>query len=162
MLRFIYYTYLRILFTLKFSRKIYLATFFLTLNITLGQAQIKGTPLTLPDIQYHLTAKPWQPLNISRVDYLDKVEGIVRQIAKFQDSTGAIIDPYEKKEIQYSTPYFANAIGTLISAGKALDLLSIGISSMNNATAAFEKGVSSPDFTHGEFFIAPLSNAISL
>jgi hypothetical protein len=121
-----------------------------------------GSPSTLPDVKYHLTARTWIPLSISRDTYLDKVEGIVRQIVKFQSSGGAIIDPYAKREIQYSTPYFANAVGTLISAGRAMDLLQNGVSAMNKSTTDVAEGFSSIPDNHGEFFIAPLASAIPL
>jgi hypothetical protein len=121
-----------------------------------------GSPSTLPNIQYHLTARPWHALNISGDAYLSKVEGIVREIAKFQNSSGAIIDPYAHREIQYSTPYFANAVGTLLSAGRAKDLLSAGVAAMNHATAQVAAGSSSIPEQQGEFFLAPLASAIPL
>lgn len=34
-----------------------------------------GSPSTLPDVKYHLTARPWEALNISNDDYLNRVEG---------------------------------------------------------------------------------------
>jgi hypothetical protein len=121
-----------------------------------------ASPSALPNIQYHLTARPWHALNISRDVYLSKVEGIVREIAKYQNSSGAIIDPYAHREVQYSTPYFANAVGTLLSAGRAKDLLSVGVSAMNHATADVAAGSLSIPDNHGEFFIAALASAIPL
>jgi hypothetical protein len=119
-----------------------------------------GYPSTLPNVKYHLTARPWQALNISKANYLDKVEGIVREIVKFQNSAGAIIDPYAEREVQYSTPYFANAIGALISAGRAMDLLDEGVAAMNSATANIAGGAKSIPDNEGEFFLAPLASAI--
>lgn len=130
--------------------------------LNISYAQSIETPSTLPEVKYHLTARPWQALNISKDDYLDRVEGVVRQIARFQSSTGQIIDPYANYEIQYATPYFANAVGTLISAGRAMDLLDKGIAAMNNSTADIAHGSSSIPQDHGEFFVAPLSSAIPL
>lgn len=120
------------------------------------------TSSTLANVKYHLTARPWHPLNISRDTYLSRVEGVVRAIAKFQNSKGAIIDPYAHREVQYSTPYFANAVGTLLSSGRAQDLLSKGIAAMNSATADIAAGASSIPDNHGEFFLAPLASAIPL
>ncbi|MEJ7683911.1 MAG: discoidin domain-containing protein [Segetibacter sp.] len=125
-------------------------------------SQEKGLPATIPDIKFHLTARPWRPLNISRDEYLDKTEGIVREIVKFQNKGGGIIDPYSRVEVQYSTPYFANAVGTLISTGRAKDLLSAGVAAMNSATNDVARGVNSIPDEHGEFFLAPLANAIPL
>jgi hypothetical protein len=125
-------------------------------------AQVAGAPATLPDVKYHLTARPWKPLNIPRSAYLDRVEGVVRECVKLQNSSGAIIDPYAHREIQYATPYFAHAVGTLVSAGRARDLLSAGVAAMNRATADVAGGASSIPDDHGEFFLAPLAGAIPL
>ncbi|MCU7549943.1 discoidin domain-containing protein [Chitinophagaceae bacterium LB-8] len=116
----------------------------------------------LPTINYHLTARPWKPLNISRTAYLDRVEGIVRKCVTFQNSSGAIIDPYANREVQYATPYFANAVATLLSAGRAKDLLNAGVAAMNKATIDVAEGASSIPDNHGEFFLAPLASAIPL
>ncbi len=126
------------------------------------KAQETLNPSFLPDIRYHLTSRPWEPLNTSKTKYLDKVEEIVRQIVRYQNASGAIIDPYSKAEIQYSTPYFANAVGTLISSGRALDLLPNGIIAMNSATQDIAYGSDSIPDNHGEFFLAPLASAIPL
>ena len=42
---------------------------------------------------------------------------------KHQDEKGRIIDPFVKKEIQYSTPCFAWAAAVLIQSGKEPDLV---------------------------------------
>jgi hypothetical protein len=135
----------------------------LIVNVTnKAHAQEKGMPSDLPNVSYHLTPNPWKPLNISKNIYLDKVENIARRIAKFQSSNGAIIDPYADGEKQYTTPYFANAVATLISAGRAKDLLDEGILAMNKATQDVAEGAFSIPDNHGEFFLAPLANAIPL
>ncbi|MEO3407290.1 T9SS type A sorting domain-containing protein [Mucilaginibacter sp. CAU 1740] len=121
-----------------------------------------SSPTSLPEIQYHLTARPWNALNISSDVYLSRVEGVVREVVKYQNSDGAIIDPYARREVQYSTPYFANAVGTLLSAGKATDLLNAGILAMNHATANVNAGVASIPDNHGEFYLAALASAIPL
>ncbi|WP_202621795.1 malectin domain-containing carbohydrate-binding protein [Pontibacter russatus] len=117
-------------------------------------------PSHLPDVEYHLTAKPWHPLNIPREAYLDRVEGIVREVVTFQNQRGAIIDPYRRGEVQYSTPYFAFAVGTLISSGRAMDLLDEGVAAMNSATGKIARGAGAIPDNHGEFFLAPLANAV--
>lgn len=125
-------------------------------------AQEALNPSYFPDIRFHLTARPWESLNTPRAKYLDKVEEIARQIVKYQNLSGAIIDPYSKTEVQYSTPYFANAVGTLISSGRALDLLVNGIAAMNSATQNIAFGSDSIPDNHGEFFLAPLASAVPL
>ena len=111
---------------------------------------------------YHLTARPWKPLNIPREKYLDAVEGVCRFSIRYQDATGAVIDPFAKREIQYATPYFAYAVGALVSAGRALDLLGNGVKAMDHATAAFSGGRATIPDNHGEFFIAALTEAMDL
>ncbi|GAA4430527.1 hypothetical protein GCM10023188_17260 [Pontibacter saemangeumensis] len=90
------------------------------------------------------------------------MEGVVREVAKFQNQRGAIIDPYRRSEVQYTTPYFAYAVGTLISAGRGEDLLDAGIAAMNSATGKVAKGSAGIPDNHGEFFLAPLAAAIPL
>jgi hypothetical protein len=53
---------------------------------------------------------------MTRDAYLDVISGIVRFFAAHQDARGAIIDPYEHAEKQYSTPAFALAGAALLSA----------------------------------------------
>ncbi|MEO7961209.1 MAG: discoidin domain-containing protein, partial [Ginsengibacter sp.] len=125
------------------------------------RAQVAGSPSSLPDIKFHLTARPWQPINLNKNEYLDKVEGIVRQIAKYQNSSGAIVDPYSYSEVQYSTPYFAYALGALINSGRAADLLNKGIYAMEHATLDFSHGADSIPDDHGEFYLAPLAGAMA-
>ena len=111
---------------------------------------------------YHLTAHPWVPLNTAKTELLTIIEGVCRFSVQHQNDEGAIIDPFLKREHQYATPYFAHAVGTLLHAGQALDLLDAGIKAMNHATLAVEGGnLAIPD-RHGEFFIAPLARAIAL
>src|SRR5215831_16230009 len=77
--------------------------------------------------EYHLPARPWQPLNIDKSKYLDAIEGLCRFSVQYQNASGAIIDPFIKREHQYATPYFAYAVGTLTAAGRARDLLPSGV-----------------------------------
>jgi len=116
----------------------------------------------LPTTEFHLTARPWHALNIPRDSYLDSVEGICRFTAQHQNPDGAIIDPFLKREHQYSTPYFAVAVGTLVRAGRAKDLLDHGIRAMDHATACFAKGSKGIPDNHGEFFIPALAEAVEI
>ncbi len=113
-------------------------------------------------LPYHLTARPWKPLDVPRARYLDVVEGLCRFSIQHQSETGAIIDPSIKREHQYATPYFAYAVGTLLHEGRALDLLPYGAKAMEHATACFGKGADAVPDRHGEFFIAALAGALSL
>ena len=51
-----------------------------------------------------------------RIGYLGTIGGVVGFFARHQDARGAIIDPYERAEKQYSTPAFALAGAALLSA----------------------------------------------
>ncbi|HET6282636.1 MAG TPA: CBM35 domain-containing protein [Polyangia bacterium] len=120
------------------------------------------SPASLPDIQYHLTARPWTPLETPRDAYLDRIEGIVRFEATLQNGAGAIIDPVAHQEWQYATPYFANSLGLLLSAGRAQDLLESGVAAMNSASSQMAVGNGAIPQQHGNFFIAPMADALSL
>ena len=111
---------------------------------------------------YHLTARPWKPLAIPRSRYLDVLEGECRYSIRHQNAEGAIIDPFLNREHQYATPYFAHAAGTLIHAGRALDLLPYGVKAMDHATKCFAGGNSAIPDQHGNFFIAALVGALEL
>jgi hypothetical protein len=120
------------------------------------------SPPSLPNIQYHLTARPWVALNTPRDSYLDRTEPVLRYEATLQNGNGAIIDPVANQEWQYATPYFANALGVLMSAGRAQDLLQKGINALNNSTSQMAVGNSAIPQQHGNFFIAPMADSMTL
>ncbi len=111
---------------------------------------------------FHIPAHPWQPLRIPATRYLDVIEGLCRFTARHQNTGGAVIDPFLHREHQYATPYFAYAIGTLISAGRAKDLLPNGVRAMEHATLLFDGGRDAIPEQHGEFFIPSLTAALEL
>jgi hypothetical protein len=119
-------------------------------------------PETLPRVPFHLTARPWKPLGISREAYLDSIEGVCRFTVKHLGPDGEVIDPFLKREHQYSTPYFAFAAGTLVHAGRAKDLLPQGVAAMDHATACLAKGAAGIPDNHGEFFIPCLAGALEV
>ncbi len=121
-----------------------------------------AVPGLLAQETYHLTARPWKPAEVPRERYLDAVEGLCRFSIRHQDADGAIIDPFLHREHQYATPYFACAVATLVSAGRARDLLPNGIRAMEHATRNFGGGRDSIPDQHGEFFIASLTEALEL
>ncbi len=67
--------------------------------------------------------KDFTASGISRRDYLSLIAGDVDFFKKCQNSDGAIIDPYIKQEVQYSTPAFAVAAGILSAESGRADLL---------------------------------------
>jgi hypothetical protein len=125
-------------------------------------ASAQSQPQSLPEVQYHLTAQPWEPLNIPKDHYLDAIEGMVEVAYQHQDETGAIIDPYLNREHQYSTPYYAYAVGTLLEAGRSEHLLDSGVRAMEHSTGDFAGGASEIPDAHGEFFVAALTGALKL
>ena len=125
-------------------------------------ARAQALPEGLPRLPFHLTARPWKPLGVDRERYLDVIEGLCRFTIRHQDARGAVIDPFLKREHQYSTPYFAFAMGTLLKAGRARDLLDHGVAAMDHATECFARGNPAIPDAHGEFFLASLPAALSL
>jgi hypothetical protein len=65
-------------------------------------------------------------------------------------------------EWQYATPYFANAVGVLMSAGRARDLLPNGVRALNHSSAQMALGNWAIPQQHGNFFIAPMADAMAL
>lgn len=53
---------------------------------------------------FHLSAKPWNRSVVDKDDFLKLIEATCEVMANNQNSSGAIIDPYLKREHQYSTP----------------------------------------------------------
>jgi hypothetical protein len=127
---------------------------------------IAAISVVFPALAVAVFAQPtntdWQPTGVTRGDYLDAVERVCRFLAQHQDDTGAIIDPVIDREHQYSTPYYAFAVGTLLHAGRAADLRDSGIAAMDHATACVNGGNEAIPDNHGEFFIAPLTEALAL
>jgi hypothetical protein len=109
---------------------------------------------------FHLSAKPWKSSVVDKEDFLKLIEATCEVMMNNQNASGAIIDPYLKREHQYSTPYFAFAVGVLLKAGKGKHLKAAGIKAMEHSTLAFSKGSKAIPDEHGEFFISPLTNAL--
>lgn len=110
---------------------------------------------------FHLSAKPWEKSVVDKDDFLNLIEATCEVMAHNQNPSGAIIDPYLKREHQYSTPYFAFGVGVLLEAGQGKHLKDAGIKAMEHSTLAFSKGSKAIPDEHGEFFISPLTNALS-
>ncbi|MFO7822702.1 MAG: hypothetical protein R6V72_02100 [Cyclobacterium sp.] len=123
---------------------------------------LKAQEITLPELPFHLTAEPWQPSQQDKSAFLDAISATCRVVARQQDASGAIIDPYLDREHQYATPYFAFAVGVLLKAGRGDDLKEAGILAMEHSTGNFAAGTKSIPDEHGEFFISPLAHALEL
>lgn len=138
-----------------------------------------GQPASLPELKWRLAARPWTPLDTPRTDPLDKVEDIITALAPLQYwnnadpgdvqdggdvQNGALIDPFNLREHQYATPYFAFAVAAAVSEGRAVALLESGARALDHATAdiAGLDGSAKANDNHGEFFGAPMMKALRL
>jgi hypothetical protein len=127
-----------------------------------AHAQEAASPVTVPVLPFHLTARPWQPSYVGVDAYLDIAESVARVLATFQDAAGAIVDPYSRAEKQYQTPYFAATVAMLVASNRALDLLPKGVLAMDRATSEIASGRASIPDDHGEFFVHALAQALPL
>ena len=97
------------------------------------------------------------PTGIMRDAYLHLIDGIVRFFVSAQDARGAIIDPYEQKERQYSTPAFALAGATLCAAKPDPALLAAVVKAMQASCADLADGKAADG--HADFFTVLLMHA---
>ena len=105
--------------------------------IPIADAASRADPLepAIRDARAALSVRaPQAPTGVTRSDYLRMVDGIVRHFAPFQDQSGAIIDPYAHREIQYSTPSYALAAAMLVHSGMRPELL-------NSASRALDRSI---------------------
>ncbi|RAW12318.1 glycosyl hydrolase [Paenibacillus taichungensis] len=77
------------------------------------------------------------------------VESVVRAYTPYQDSSGAIIDPFSEAERYYSTPAYAMAASVLVQAGH-MDLLASAASALSHSIDVVVKRCA-PDH-HPDFF----------
>lgn len=94
---------------------------------------------------------------LTRADYLRLIDGIVGFFEAHQDSRGAIIDPYERKERQYSTPAFALAAAALCVSGRRPAVLPAALKAMSSACADLADGRAAD--RHPDFFTVLLVHA---
>ena len=131
--------------------------------IPMPDAANRANPLepAIRDARAALSASaPPAPTHIARGDYLKMVDGIVRHFARYQDASGAIIDPYAHREIQYSTPSYALAAAMLVHSGLRPELLKSASRALGRSIEALAMH-SASDRT-GDFFIYPTMAAYRL
>jgi hypothetical protein len=92
-----------------------------------------------------------------RRDYLELVEANVDFYKQHQNGEGAIIDPVQGHEIQYSTPAFALSAATLVVEKKRQDLFDPAVRAMTFATHALANHTTA-NF-HADFYIPMLMHA---
>lgn len=103
------------------------------------------------------TPRDWKSTGLKRADYLKLIAGNVDFWKRHLDARGAIIDPYEKKERQYSTPAFALSAAALVVKAGRRDLL-------EPATRAFTRSLTDLSIrktadNHADFYIPMLMHA---
>jgi hypothetical protein len=94
---------------------------------------------------------------LGRDEYLRLIHGGTRFFAEHQDDRGAIIDPYELKERQYSTPAFALAVGALCASGRDRSLLPAAARAMTAACGDLAAGKTAD--AHADFYTVLLIHA---
>lgn len=94
------------------------------------------------------------PTGLSRGDYLSLIGGIVDFFENFQGKDGRIVDPFARREVQYSTPCYAWAATALILGKNRKDLLESAISALECAMQQLADA--KPADNHGDFFTFPV------
>jgi len=105
---------------------------------------------------------PPEPSGLTKRDYLAFLQGQVRAFRRCQDASGAIVDPVERMEWQYSTPCYALSVALLAATGFDRDagLLDSGVRAMQAAVDQMHEYRTAHN--HGEFFIQPVMLALDL
>lgn len=94
------------------------------------------------------------PTGLSRQDYRDIIQGIVDFFAHFQAEDGRILDPFEHREIQYSTPCYAWAATALLEEEEPPNLLESAARALECALKELICGGAAGG--HGDFFTFPI------
>ncbi len=101
-----------------------------------------------------------EPTGLAREDYLDLIEGNVDFFKAYQDDNGAILDPYEDEEVQYSTPAYALAAITLVAHAGRDDLLESATRAMDWSVRALSRREGADE--HEDFYAPLLAHALPL
>jgi hypothetical protein len=118
-----------------------------------------GSVTALPDNLLTAASESVRATGVKGAGILDRLESTVRGQVRYQNRRGAIIDPVDRREVQYSTPYFAYAASVLIANDRATDLLGNAAAAMNWASSSYGGGIANIPDRHGEFYIFPLAKA---
>lgn len=102
----------------------------------------------------------FRPTHLSRGDYLQLIAAEVDFWKGQQNADGAIIDPYSKQEIQYSTPAFAQAAALLVALGGRGDLLEPAAKALDHATRALAERKAAN--SHEDFYPTMIAHALRL
>lgn len=105
-------------------------------------------------------SKSFSPTGLNKKEYLRLINGIVTHFVQFQDERGAIIDPFEKKERQYSTPAFAFAAAVLYASGYNKNVLASCMKAMEAATLDLRNEKTADG--HSNFYTVMLMQAFDI
>jgi hypothetical protein len=105
------------------------------------------------DVRHHLRQGSFRPIGLSRDDYLSLVDGIVEFFQHFQAADGRIIDPFARKEVQYSTPCYAWAAAALVAGRHETGRLESAAQALDAALQELAEGRAADG--HGDFFTFP-------
>jgi len=104
-----------------------------------------------------MKAEGFRATGMGRRDYLPLIAGEVDFWKGHQNSPGAIIDPYEKKERQYSTPAFALAGALLVGKAGRTDLIDAAGRALTFSIAALVNHTTAD--LHADFYIPMVVHA---
>ncbi|MEJ6020816.1 hypothetical protein [Ramlibacter sp. PS4R-6] len=109
---------------------------------------------TLRQVRTTLAASPLRsPTGVTSRDYAAIANGIVQYFRHFQAPGGRIVDPFMRREFQYSTPTYALAAATLATGAGVNDLLDSAARALDSSL--FQLASGTPADRHGDFFIVP-------
>ncbi len=99
----------------------------------------------------------WQPTGMSREDYLDLIEPVIRMAAQWVDDDGAVIDPVLKREWAQTSPRFVAPAAILLASGRIPEHRELVFKVMDRACerlSAPDSRQNSPDFWMRELVTA--------
>lgn len=95
---------------------------------------------------------------LQKSEYIELISNIVDEYRKHQHSDGRILDPYEKREIQYATPAYAFAAATVASATGRPDLKASALLSLKESVEQL-RNRQAPD-QHEDFYPLFIAHAL--
>lgn len=127
------------------------------LTVAVAQAAESFDPFplstTVGEAQQNLRSADVKATGLDRAAYLKVIAGIVQYFRHFQAGDGRIIDPFQHKEVQYSTPCYAWATAALIAAGQHTNLLESAAQALDSALQQLADAKAADG--HGDFFTFP-------
>lgn len=101
-----------------------------------------------------------EPTGLGRADYLALIASEVDFWKSHQDANGAILDPYSREEIQYSTPAFAHAAAALAAWHDRKDLIEPAAKALDWSTLRLSERKAAN--SHEDFYGPMVAHAMNL